>query len=63
MTENKDGNPFVGIAAIIGCLSVAVVAIIAIFSEGNLMVAVWVVGFLTIMGAVLGSLALKRDHK
>ena len=63
MTDNKDGNPFVGIAAIIGGISVAIVAIIAIFSGENLVVAAWIVGFLTIMGAVLGSMALKKDDK
>ena len=64
MTDNADnssGNPFVAIAGIIGGFSVGVVAIIAIFSSENIIVAAWVVGALAAMGAVLGSMALKKE--
>jgi hypothetical protein len=60
-TDNSGGNPFVAIAGSIGGLSVGVVALIAIFSSENLVVAAWVVGALAAMGAVLGSMALKKE--
>ncbi|MBT8043159.1 MAG: hypothetical protein KJN98_08320 [Pontiella sp.] len=63
MTDKKDGNPIVGIAVIIGGISIGIVAIIAIFSSENLKVAVWIIGFLSIMGIALGSMALKHQEK
>ncbi len=59
--DNTGGNPFVAIAGIIGGLSIGVVALIAIFSSENIIVAAWVVGALAAMGAVLGSMALKQE--
>jgi uncharacterized membrane-anchored protein len=53
MTEQKK-NPLVGIAAVIGGISLCIVAVIAIFAKAQLKVAVWIVAALAIMGIGLG---------
>ncbi|MDO8587193.1 MAG: hypothetical protein Q7T82_09150 [Armatimonadota bacterium] len=57
--SDKQPNPFVGMAATIGGISVAVVAIIAIFAKEQLAIAAWVVGALALMGVFLGAMAAK----
>jgi len=60
--EDK-GNPFVAIAGIVGGISVAIVAVIALFAKDQLMLAPWVVGVLALMGAILGAMARKKEKK
>ena len=61
MNENKIQNSaYVGITALIGGVSLGVVAIIAIFSPENLSVAPWIVGGLSIMGIALGYFSSNR---
>jgi len=54
------GTPFVAIAGTTGGISVAVVAVLAIFAREHLMVATWVVAGLAVMGVLLGAMALKK---
>ena len=58
MAEQK-GNPVVGIASVIGGISLCIVAVIAIFAKDQLSVAPWIVAALAIMGIGLGFFALK----
>lgn len=61
MNETKAPNAaYVGIAAIIGGVSVAMVALVAIFSPQNISVAPWIVGGLSIMGIALGYFSSNR---
>ncbi|QXD23301.1 hypothetical protein F7C95_15415 [Opitutia bacterium ISCC 51] len=61
MNETKVPNAaYVGIAAIIGGVSVAMVALVAIFSPQNISVAPWIVGGLSIMGIALGYFSSNR---
>lgn len=50
-------TPIVKIAGVVGGISVAIVAIICIFSPHNLWVAAPIVGILAAMGALLGFFA------
>ena len=58
MSEQKK-NPLVGIAAVIGGISLCIVAVVAIFAKAQLMVAVWVVAALAVMGIGLGFFAAR----
>jgi Zn-dependent protease len=58
MSEQK-GNPVVGIAGVIGGISLSIVVVFAIFAEDQLSVAPWIVGALAVMGIVLGFFASK----
>jgi len=58
MAEQK-GNPVVGIASVIGGISLCIVAVIAIFAKDQLSVAPWIVAALAIMGIALGFFASK----
>ena len=58
MAEQKH-NPFVGIASVIGGISVGIVVVIAIFAKDQLSVAPWIVAALAIMGIGLGFCASK----
>jgi len=60
MAEQK-GNPVVGIASVIGGISLCIVAVIAIFAKDQLSVAPWIVAALSIMGIVLGFFASKMS--
>ena len=61
MTENKIQNAAtLGITAIVGGVSLAAVALIAIFSPDNISVAPWIVGGLSIMGIALGYFSSNR---
>jgi 4-hydroxybenzoate polyprenyltransferase len=57
--SDRQHDPFVGIAGAIGGISVAIVAIIAVFAKEQLAVAAWVVGALAFMGVCLGAMAAK----
>jgi len=59
--EKKSGNPFVGIAASIGGISVAIVALVGIFAAERMAAAAWIVGALAFMGICLGYFAGKRQ--
>ncbi len=59
MNEDRK-NPLVGIAAVIGGISLCIVAVVAIFAKAQLMVAVWVVAALAVMGIGLGFFASRR---
>ena len=58
MAEQKR-NPVVGIASVIGGISLCIVAVIAIFAKDQLSVAAWIVAALAIMGIGLGFFASK----
>ncbi len=58
MAEQK-GNPVVGIASVIGGISLCIVAVIAIFAKDQLSIAPWIVAALAIMGIDLGFFASK----
>lgn len=58
MAEQK-GNPVVGIASVIGGISLCIVAVIAIFAKDQLSVAPWIVAALAIMDIGLGFFASK----
>jgi Zn-dependent protease len=60
MAEQK-GNPIVSIASVIGGISVAIVAVIAVLAKDQLSVAPWIVAALAIMGIVLGFFASKAS--
>ncbi len=55
----QKGNPVVGIASVIGGISLCIVAVIAIFAKDQLSVAPWIIAPLAIMGIVLGFFASK----
>ena len=57
----KKGNPFVGIAASLGGMSVGIVAILAVLARDQLMIAVWIVCAFTILGIGLGAMAWKYE--
>ena len=54
-------DPFVSIAGVIGGISVAIVAIIVVFTKDQLSVAAWIVAALAVMGIVLGFFASKSS--
>lgn len=58
MAEQK-GNPFVGIAGVIGGISIVIVVVIAVLAKDQLSVAAWIVAALAIMGMGLGFFASK----
>jgi len=58
MADQK-GNPVVGIASVIGGISLSIVTVIAIFAKDQLSVAPWIVAALAIMGIGLGFFASK----
>jgi len=60
MAEQKR-NPVVGIASVIGGISLCIVAVIAIFAKDQLSVAPWIVAALAIMGIALGFFASKMS--
>ena len=55
-------NPVVGIAAVIGGISLCIVLVIAIFAKDQLSVAAWIVAALAVMGIVLGFFASKMSN-
>ena len=61
MAEQKS-NPVVGIASVIGGISLCIVAVIAIFAKDQLSVAPWIIAALAIMGIVLGFFASKMSN-
>jgi hypothetical protein len=62
MAEQK-GNPVVGIAGVIGGISLCIVAVIAIFAKDQLSVAAWIVAALAAMGIGLGIFASKGSQR
>ena len=54
-------NPVVGIASVIGGISLCIVAVITIFAKDQLSVAPWIVAALAIMGIALGFFASKMS--
>jgi hypothetical protein len=60
MAENK-GIPFVGIAGVIGGISIAIVTVIAVLARDQLAIAAWIVGALAIMGIGLGFFASRMS--
>ena len=60
MAEQKT-NPVVAIAGVIGGISIAIVAIIAVLAKDQLPVAPWVIAPLAGMGIVLGYFASKTS--
>jgi hypothetical protein len=55
------GNPFVGIASVVGAISLCIVVIITILAKDQLSVAAWIVATLAIMGIGLGFFASKSS--
>lgn len=53
-------NPFVGIAGAVGGISIAIVAIFAIFAPEQLKYSPYVVGALALMGIFMGFFALRK---
>lgn len=60
MAEKK-GNPVVGIASVIGGISLCIVVIIAVLAKDQLSVAAWIVAVLAIMGICLGFFASRMS--
>jgi len=58
---NQKGNPVVGIASVIGGISLCIVVVIVIFAKDQLSVAAWIVAVLAIMGIGLGFFASKMS--
>ena len=58
MGEQKT-NPFVGIAGVIGGISLSIVVIVAVLAKDQLWVAAWIVAMLALMGIGLGFFASK----
>ena len=58
MSKQKS-HPAVGIAAVVGGISLCIVAEIAIFARDQLSVAAWIVAALAVMGIGLGIFASK----
>lgn len=56
----KEGNPFVGIAGVIGGISIGIIAVFMVFSPVNVSYSVPIVGFLALMGIFLGFSATKK---
>ena len=54
-------NPVVGIASVVGGISLCIVLVIAIFAKDQLSVAAWIVAALAVMGIVLGFFASKMS--
>ena len=57
----QKSNPVVGIAGVIGAISLCIVSVIAIFAKDQLSVAAWIVAALAAMGIVLGFFASKMS--
>lgn len=61
MNDPKIQNAaYIGITAIIGGVSLVMVALIVIFSPENISVAPWIVGGLSILGIALGYFSSNR---
>jgi uncharacterized membrane protein len=61
MTQDKH-NPVVGVAAVIGGVILAVVAVFAVLARDQISAAVWIVGALAVLGIALGYFASRpRD--
>jgi hypothetical protein len=58
MPEDKR-NPVVGIASVLGGISLSIVAVIAVLAKDQLWVAAWIVAALAVMGIGLGFFASK----
>jgi hypothetical protein len=58
--EEQKGNPYVGIAGVIGGISLSIVVIVVVISRDQLPVAAWIVGALAVMGIGLGFFASRR---
>lgn len=56
MADQKS-NPVVGIAGVIGGISLCIVVVILVFARDQLSVAAWIVGTLALMGVGLGFFA------
>ncbi len=61
MNTTKSQNVFVGIAGIVGGVSLVIVTMIAILSPHSLSVAPWIVGGLSAMGVALGYFSSNKD--
>ena len=57
--NEKKRNPVVGIASVLGGISLCIVAVIAIFAREQLWTAIWIVAALAAMGIGLGFFASK----
>jgi hypothetical protein len=57
--SNKTSNPVVGIASVLGGISLSIVAVIAVLAKDQLWVAAWIVAALAVMGIGLGFFASK----
>ena len=60
MADQK-GVPVVGIAGVVGGVSVTIVALFAVFMKEQIVVAAWIVTALAIMGIALGYIASKKS--
>ena len=58
--KEGDKNPFVSIAAAIGGISVAIVAIVMLFSPNQAWVLAPVISSLALMGVILGFFAYRK---
>jgi len=59
----EDKNPFVGIGASLGGISVAIVAIVLIFASDQAWILTIIIPCLAVMGILLGYFASKRTKK
>ena len=57
----KANGNYIGISAIIGGVSLGMIALIAIFSPDHMTSAPWIVGALSLMGFGLGYLSAKQQ--
>lgn len=60
MEGDKGQNPAVAVVGIVGGISLAVVAIFAIFVRSQMAVAAWIVTALALMGVIVAPLAGRR---
>ena len=60
MAKQKS-NPVVGIASVIGGISLCIVAVVAVLAKDQLVIAAWIVGALAVMGIGLGFFASKSS--
>ena len=61
--SHQKSHPAVGIAGVIGGISLCIVTVIAIFARNQLFVAAWIVGPLALMGIGLGYFASKTSKR
>ena len=60
--QKKEPPPYVGIAAVVGGITIGMIAMILLWAEGSEWIVVPVVAFMSLFGSVLGYYAGKNNE-